>query len=180
MKKFIVSLTRRTITVLLTMVMIISCFVVNVNAAEDEDKKNDQLIVVSLGDSYSSGEGIPPFIGQEKKLKDRVKDQNWLAHRSTQSWPSQLVIEGKRMAKYNADFFDSDDCKWYFRASSGALTEHLNGQGDKDDWNFFKTKIIRKAGEQKKKCIFPRMIIMFIICLSNLIFLIKLMGKWIM
>lgn len=44
---------------------------------------SDPMIVVSLGDSYSAGEGIEPFYGQSLPLSQKVCDHDWLAHRST-------------------------------------------------------------------------------------------------
>lgn len=73
-----------------------------------------------MGDSYSSGEGIEPFYGQEKDLEDKVKDEDWLAHRSEKSWPGLLTLhdlDGK-MADYK-------DTYWYFKAISGATTDNL-------------------------------------------------------
>ena len=74
---------------------------------------DDTLIVVSLGDSYSSGEGIPPFYGQksgklfDKSLEERANDERWLAHRSTSSWPGRLVFsgmeDGKTLKDYNVE-----------------------------------------------------------------------------
>ncbi|HRR78082.1 MAG TPA: hypothetical protein P5191_14980 [Ruminococcus sp.] len=58
--------------------MLLSLLPANAVAASD-----DPVIVVSLGDSYSSGEGIPAFYGQEKAWEQRVYDEDWLAHRST-------------------------------------------------------------------------------------------------
>ena len=80
-------------------------------------------IIVSMGDSYSAGEGIPPFIGQknalhiDRPLKDRVQDENWLAHRSTRSWPGRLQLPG--MSDTMNDRLGTD---WYFVASTGATT----------------------------------------------------------
>ena len=45
-------------------------------------------IVVSIGDSYSSGEGIEPFFGQDKASAEKVEDEDWLAHRSEKVWSS--------------------------------------------------------------------------------------------
>lgn len=73
---------------------------------------DDDAIIVSLGDSYSSGEGIEPFIGQNQPLQDRVKDVDWLAHRSKKSWPSQLIVPNKNV-------------QLYFGAVSGAETKHI-------------------------------------------------------
>ncbi len=44
--------------------------------------------MVSLGDSYSSGEGIEPFYGQNEPTADKVKNQDWLAHRSEKVGPA--------------------------------------------------------------------------------------------
>ena len=90
----------------------------------------DPVIVVSLGDSYSSGEGIPAFYGQEKAWEQRVYDEDWLAHRSRLSWPGQLQFSGVSgvMNNYNVKESDSAVCKWYFRAASGAETRHISKQ----------------------------------------------------
>ena len=90
----------------------------------------DPVVVVSLGDSYSSGEGIPAFYGQDKAWEQRVYDEDWLAHRSTKSWPGLLEFAGVSgiMKNYNVKETNSADCKWYFGASSGAETKHINKQ----------------------------------------------------
>ena len=90
----------------------------------------DPVVVVSLGDSYSSGEGIPAFYGQDKAWEQRVYDEDWLAHRSTKSWPGLLEFAGVSgiMKIYNVKETNSADCKWYFGASSGAETKHINKQ----------------------------------------------------
>lgn len=115
-------------TSVLLMTTLLFTKVVPVNAANFDS--NDPLIVVSLGDSYSSGEGIEPFYGQDKPLKYRVQDHAWLAHRSKIGWPALLEVQGivGTMSDYNADEDDSGlrNCIWYFRAASGAKTEHFN------------------------------------------------------
>ncbi|MGN0419923.1 MAG: carboxypeptidase regulatory-like domain-containing protein [Acetatifactor sp.] len=91
----------------------------------------DPVIVVSLGDSYSSGEGIEPFFGQEKEWEEKKSDKDWLAHRSMLSWPSQLVIPGieGKMADYRStDLTGDSPCKWYFVASSGAVAQDITSQ----------------------------------------------------
>ena len=104
-----------------------------INSASADD---DTLIVVSLGDSYSSGEGIPPFYGQksgilffDKSLEERANDERWLAHRSTSSWPGRLVFsgmeDGKTLKDYNVEETTSSKVKWYFKAASGAETKHI-------------------------------------------------------
>ena len=78
-----------------------------VSATNSEGRK----IMVSLGDSFSSGESIEPFYGQdEKKVAEKVKNHDWLAHRSQDSWPGMLTlpgVEGKM-----ADHHDKND-NWY-------------------------------------------------------------------
>ena len=97
---------------------------------------DDPLIVVSLGDSYASGEGIEPFYGQEKAMEDRVKDNNWLAHRSKKSWPSLLKVPGipGTMADYMVPLgsTSSASCRWYFAAASGATTRNLKNTQNKE------------------------------------------------
>ena len=88
------------------------------------------IIVVSLGDSYASGEGNEPFYGQDKPLDQKVKDKNWLAHRSEISWSGQLMIPG---LEHPLSYYRWDDeycgsgpeCRWYFVASSGATTADI-------------------------------------------------------
>lgn len=88
----------------------------------------DPVIVVSLGDSYSSGEGIPAFYGQEKPWEQRVYDADWLAHRSRKSWPALLEFAGisGTLRDYNVREYNSASCKWYFGAASGAETRHIS------------------------------------------------------
>lgn len=119
---------------------------------------NDPVVVVSLGDSYSSGEGIEPFYGQDKDWEDKVNDQDWLAHRSELSWPGRLQFSGVtlELSNYNvahpAYGADLSECKWYFAASSGAKTKHLkNSQSrtvDRDEVN---------DGKEMKKTIPPQL-----------------------
>lgn len=100
-------------------------------------RTRDKMVVVSLGDSYSSGEGIEPFYGQEKSIEDKVKDINWLAHRSTKSWPGLLEIPGIEgtLSDYWSEDTDSDICEWYFVASSGAVTKNITSDEQKKTYN---------------------------------------------
>ena len=99
----------------------------------------ETVVVVSLGDSYSSGEGIEPFYGQNNSngaKKDwylKSSSNDWLAHRSVNSWPGMLTIPGipGTLKDYKAsgeNAVDSDVCKWYFCAASGAVTSDYSGQ----------------------------------------------------
>ena len=104
------------------------------------DGNNDsKVVVVSLGDSFSSGEGIEPFYGQEKIPADKVRDENWLAHRSEKSWPGQLEfseIDGT-LKDYWTESMNSDVCEWYFVASSGAETKHITKKEQKKEYALF-------------------------------------------
>ena len=77
-------------------------------------------VVVSMGDSYSSGEGVEPFYGQEKLMVERQYDRDWLAHRSWESWPGKLWMPG-----LEGPLRDHRGTNWYFVAASGAEVKHL-------------------------------------------------------
>lgn len=92
-------------------------------------------VVVSMGDSYSSGEGNPHFYGyapndQGNQLSDeRFQSEDWLAHRSLIAWPGKLTVRGQKLKslKYNPVTHVGS---WYFVAASGALTYHILGDGE--------------------------------------------------
>jgi lysophospholipase L1-like esterase len=119
--------------VILTFSMILTEFLTDNQTvlAFTDNNSRDPVIVVSLGDSYSSGEGIEPFYGQTKSLEDKVKDEDWLAHRSTKSWPALIEIPNisGKMADYKNQ--NSSECIWYFKASSGAETRHFKNESQK-------------------------------------------------
>lgn len=77
-------------------------------------------VVVSLGDSYSSGEGIEPFYGQDAEMAVKSRDPDWLAHRSEKSWPGMLTLPG-----VDGPLRDHRGENWFFAAASGAETVHL-------------------------------------------------------
>ena len=97
---------------------------VNVHA---ETATEESRIMVSLGDSYSSGEGIEPFYGQNESTADKVKNQDWLAHRSEKSWPGRLTLEG-----VNGSMAQNRNDNWFFVATSGATTDNLTHTQRKD------------------------------------------------
>lgn len=93
--------------------------------AENSEGRN---IMVSLGDSFSSGESIEPFYGQdEKKVSEKVKNHDWLAHRSKESWPGMLSLSGG-----DDTMSEKRGINWHFVAVSGAETEHLQGKQRKE------------------------------------------------
>lgn len=73
-------------------------------------------VVVSMGDSYSSGEGTEPFYYQNRS--DKFAKEDFLAHRSEKAWPGQLVVGGRELKSLKGD-------SWYFTAVSGAETRHI-------------------------------------------------------
>lgn len=96
-------------------------------------KPDGSQIMVSLGDSYSSGEGIEPFYGQdEQNLDVKVTNPDWLAHRSTKAWPGMLklpTVPGT-MAN-NRRTADNPEGNWLFVAASSAETVHLKTEQSK-------------------------------------------------
>ena len=98
-----------------------------------------KVVVVSLGDSYSSGEGNDPFYGQqdssgnERSVTAKVTDYDWLAHRSTLSWGAMLKLPdvAGSMGEFKVAYggTGTDAVQWYFAASSGAKTVHITDHG---------------------------------------------------
>ena len=86
-------------------------------AAEEENK---QKIMVSLGDSYSSGEGIEPFYGQNEKISKKVNNPDWLAHRSEKAWSGMLSL-----STVNGVMSENRNKNWFFVAASGATTQNI-------------------------------------------------------
>lgn len=91
------------------------------------EKSEDPQIMISLGDSFSSGEGIEPFYGQEEDNSIKVQNPDWLAHRSQNSWPGMLTLP-----KNNGKMSDQRNEYWFFAAASGAVTDHMQNTFRKD------------------------------------------------
>lgn len=92
--------------------------------AGNDDKTQESekhRIMVSMGDSYSSGEGVEPFYGQGKAIKEKAVDEDWLAHRSVHSWPGMLSLPGDE-----GTMADNKGTFWFFVAGSGAKTENFH------------------------------------------------------
>ena len=100
MKIRVRKLLTKIVSVLLITVIAVSSSLFSVDAVESSDDAVDPVVVVSLGDSYSSGEGIEPFYGDTKRINtsivtdNKLYDKDWLAHRSTKSWPALLHFPG--------------------------------------------------------------------------------------
>ena len=110
----------KALSLIMCLVIGLNCSILRVYATE-KWTDDDSIIVVSLGDSYSSGEGIEPFYEQYKDITEKVKNPDWLAHRSIESWPGKVKIDG-----LDGQLRDHrTDGHWFFVASSGATTDNL-------------------------------------------------------
>lgn len=110
---------------ILALPMICSFLSVGVCAA---DLENSDRIIVSLGDSYSSGEGNEPFFDQELPMEERVKSQDWLCHRSQKAWSGMLTLrdkDGKTILMNENRGTADKQGNWYFAAMSGAVTDNI-------------------------------------------------------
>ena len=85
-------------------------------------RARERAVIVSMGDSYSSGEGIEPFIHQDWSWPDKVRDEDFMGHRSTKSWPLQLRVPNK-------------DVTHYFVASTGAVTANIDQSEQKQEYD---------------------------------------------
>ena len=114
---------------LLSLVIVLSLALTLYGAAETGP------IIVSIGDSYASGEGIEPFFGQDLPVDAKIHDQDWLAHRSALSWPALLRFDGldgttgenkgKLVKNESGKYELVQEGNWFFVASSGAVINHL-------------------------------------------------------
>lgn len=112
---------------LLAFALLFACIVCPSVARAGEDLP----IVVSLGDSYSSGEGLPPY-GTGRDLAAKVEDPDWLAHRSQVAWPGRLTVKDGTAPIPLADLRDEN---WYFSAVSGASTRHIFDEDQKKSYH---------------------------------------------
>lgn len=120
----------KSIVTLLSIVMVCTCIAPSLKVSAEKIKSR---VIVSMGDSYSSGEGIPDFYGQvdkngnKRSTKEKAEDPSgdWIAHRSTHAWSGQLALpEVGYMNEHR-------DENWYFVASSGATTKDIDGKQEK-------------------------------------------------
>lgn len=98
-------------------VLLINIFLFNASTISHSAAQNSSdRIIVSMGDSYSSGEGIDDFYDYDLPLENKVESQDWLSHRSKNAWGGQLSLSsvGKMSESRNEN--------WYFTAMSGAVT----------------------------------------------------------
>jgi len=115
------------LSLLLAVLMLFSLTNITIPASAAEVTDDEAPIIVSMGDSYSAGEGIEKFYDQDLDNKDKVKSPDWLAHRSERSWPGMLKFPG-----LSGTAKDHKDKNWFFVAASGAETKHLQYEQDKE------------------------------------------------
>ena len=101
-----ISKTTRNACWLLVIAIAVACTLVFAGQAMAD--ANAAPIVVSLGDSYSSGEGVEAFIDEGD-----YSSEDFLAHRSENAWPGMLTVNGSGMVRNQ---------NWFFVAASGAQT----------------------------------------------------------
>ena len=115
----------------------------SVNAAETTNGEYEirydasDRVIVSLGDSYSAGEGLDDYYGSTLPLEQKVKSQDWLSHRSPNSWPGQLTLADSNKNKIIMNTKRNEN--WYFAAMSGAVTYDIDHTAKKDYRKFFLT-----------------------------------------
>ena len=95
-------------------------------AASNGKYEREGTVIVSLGDSYSSGEGIEKFYGQDKPYDEKKNDPDWLAHRSENSWSGMLTLPA-----VDGTMAENRWTNWFFAAASGATTYHLKNRQSK-------------------------------------------------
>ena len=130
----------------LCMIVFLSAMPTTVMCAKVDDSKSDRIIV-SMGDSYSSGEGIDDFYDYNLPFAERIKSEDWLAHRSQNSWGGQL-----RLPNVDGTMAENRNTNWYFVASSGAETVHITGEQykyyHKEEGRFYETKTVYTNGDE--------------------------------
>ncbi len=98
--------------------------------AQGGSSGSDRRILVAMGDSYSSGEGIEPFFYQDSDIRVRIQQDDWLAHRSKKAWSGMLELPDAngnmiKMSDKHWDGTNDTEASWYFVAASGAEIEHF-------------------------------------------------------
>lgn len=118
---------RSMISCFLLMIFIISFTKLPAEAVTATDAyEREGTVIVSLGDSYSSGEGIEPFYGQELPYNEKKGNADWLAHRSMNSWSGMLTLPA-----VDGTMAENRGTNWFFAAASGATTYHLKNRQSK-------------------------------------------------
>ncbi len=120
--KKVKSLLLSLVTMFIVIIMMFPAVDIEVSAYNYED---DCRVIVSMGDSYSAGEGLGDYYGEELPESQRMYDQDFLSHRSKKSWPAML----KRNLNGSEAIENQIDKNWFFVAMSGAVTKNIIGDG---------------------------------------------------
>lgn len=93
------------------------------DAAEEETELQKKVpVVLSLGDSFSAGEGNEPYYGQNDPNK--YENEDWLSHRSQNAWPGRLTTD--TISGALSGYKEGRVPQWYFWAQSGAITDNYD------------------------------------------------------
>ena len=126
----------RLFCVALALMLAFSC--VPLSAFATDPVEDDPFIMISFGDSYSAGEGIPEFCGPERNSGEsdydfwtrRFNSNDFLSHRSPNGWPAQLEVPGiegvMRDYRVRDGATSNRDIQWHFVACSGAVTKDIH------------------------------------------------------
>lgn len=116
----------RIIAFLLILILFV-LFVYSTSFSVDGVTSGGVRVIVSIGDSYSSGEGIEPFYYQDEDMSVKTSEPfDWLAHRSENSWPGRLTLP-----EVDGTMSQNRNKNWYFVAASGATTADITGKQEK-------------------------------------------------
>ena len=126
--------------VLCLFIVLLLLYIPTIHADTVETILNSDRVIVSLGDSYSSGEGIEVFFGQNKEASKKVEDPDWLAHRSKNAWSGMLNL--KTPDSQTIEMSENRDRNWFFAAMSGAITQNIL---DEEEIKLPLTKETRKS-----------------------------------
>lgn len=83
------------------------------------NKLDDCRVIVSMGDSYSAGEGLGDYYDEKLPESQRKYSQEFLSHRSMNSWPGMLNSKSDS----SETMVNQKDNNWFFVAMSGAVTK---------------------------------------------------------
>lgn len=89
------------------------------------NKSDDCRVIVSMGDSYSAGEGLGDYYDEKLPESQRKDSQDFLSHRSINSWPGMLNSKSDS----SETMANQKDNNWFFVAMSGAITKNIVGDG---------------------------------------------------
>ncbi len=112
--------------IITTLASLITTGIPSGNDPDNSAYNDNAFVVVSLGDSYSSGEGVPEYYGYEQDFETKINDPRWISHRSMNSWPGLLKFK-----ELDGSLADHIDNNWYFCAMSGATTKELTNDSYK-------------------------------------------------